>query len=307
MGDTPGDRTEALRVEHDHIGLNGAHPEKGAEMSPEPEKPFIEPIVETLIAEWAAIENLLLGLAPPMWSTPTALPGWTVHDVVAHLVGTESRLDGEEEPSASFDVTTLAHVRNAIGASNERWIRALRSEQPAELLLRFQAVTSRRAAALRSMSREQFDAETPTPVGQASYHRFMEIRLFDCWLHEQDIRHAIGQPGHEDGPCAEASIDEVVRALGFIVGKQAAAPDGSTVTIELTGPVRRTLHVAVDGRAKVVSDLTQRATATIHLASTDFVMLAGGRADAIPGAESIHFDGDRELGMQVAQNLAFTI
>ncbi len=74
------------------------------------------------------------------------------------------------------------------------------------------------------MGPEEFDAPTQTPVGMAPYRRFMEIRVFDCWLHEQDIRSAIGRPGHEDGPCAEMSVDEVVRALGFIVGKQACAP-----------------------------------------------------------------------------------
>ena len=42
----------------------------------------------------------------------------------------------------------------------------------------------------------------------------------------------------------------MVRALGFIVGKQASAPDGSAVTIELIGPVYRTVHVAVEGRGR---------------------------------------------------------
>jgi hypothetical protein len=111
---------------------------------------------------------------------------------------------------------------------------------------------------LIAMSREDFDSPTQTPVGQAPYRRFMEIRVFDCWMHEQDIRQALARPGHEVGPCAEMSIDEVVRALGFIIGKQAAVPDGSTVTIDLVGPIRRTLHVAVTGRAEVVLKLIGR-------------------------------------------------
>ncbi len=60
-----------------------------------------EPIVATLVEEWAALEELLDGLDASEWRTPTALPGWSVHDVVAHLIGTESRLSGDEEPPRS--------------------------------------------------------------------------------------------------------------------------------------------------------------------------------------------------------------
>ncbi len=276
-------------------------------MSDESESPMSDPIVGTLFEEWAAIEDLLGGLDLTQWPTSTALPGWTVHDVVAHLIGTESRLAGDEEPPASFDVTTLGHVRNATGAANEHWVRALRPEPPEAMLLRFHDVIRRRIESLSAMGPEEFDAPTQTPVGMAPYRRFMEIRVFDCWLHEQDIRSAVGRPGHEDGRCAEVSVDEVVRALGFIVGKQASAPDGSAVTFVLAGPVYRTVHVAVEGRAAVVTKLDRPATATLHLPSTVFVRLAGGRADAGSGLETIRLAGDLELARRVAQNLAFTI
>ena len=57
-----------------------------------------EPVIGALLEEWAVIEDLLGGLDFTEWPTSTALPGWTVHDVVAHLIGTESRLAGDEEP-----------------------------------------------------------------------------------------------------------------------------------------------------------------------------------------------------------------
>jgi uncharacterized protein (TIGR03083 family) len=276
-------------------------------VSDESTSPTSEPVVGALLEEWAAIEDLLGGLEITEWLTSTALPGWTVHDVVAHLIGTEFRLAGDEEPPASIDVTTLDHVRNATGAANEHWVRALRPEPPEAMLLHFHDVTRRRAESLSAISPDEFDVPAQTPVGIAPYRRFMEIRVFDCWVHEQDIRSAVGRPGHENGRCAELSVDEVVRALGFIVGKQASAPDGSAVTIELIGPVYRTVHVVVEGRAAVVTKLDRPATATLHLQSTVFVRLAGGRADAMSGLDTIHLAGDLDLARRVAQNLAFTI
>jgi uncharacterized protein (TIGR03083 family) len=266
-----------------------------------------EPIIAMLVEEWAALAELLDGLVASEWLTSTTLPGWSVHDVVAHLIGTECRLAGDEEPPSLIDVATLAHVRNAIGLANEHWVRALRSEPPEEMSLRFRDISRRRADTLMTMSREDFDVPTQTPAGQAPYRRFMEIRVFDCWMHEQDIRQAIAWPGHEDGPCAEVSIDEIARALGFIIGKKAAVPDGSTVTLNLIGPVHRTIHVAVNGRAEVVSQLDRPATTTLRLPSTVFARLAGGRADALSDLGAINFDGDTALGRRVVENLAFTI
>jgi uncharacterized protein (TIGR03083 family) len=150
-------------------------------VSDEFNSPRSEPVVGALLEEWAVIEDLLGGLDVTEWPTSTALPGWTVHDVVAHLIGTESRLAGDEEPPASIDVTTLDHVRNATGAANEHCVRALHPEPPEAMLLRFHDVTRRRAESLSAISPEEFDAATQTPVCIAPYRRFMEIRVFDCW------------------------------------------------------------------------------------------------------------------------------
>jgi len=266
-----------------------------------------ERVVGALLDEWRALDELLSGLDPAAWAAPTPLPGWSVADVVAHVIGTEASLSGEPVPEAGGGAEPPAHVRNDIGALNERWVESLRPSPPAEVLARFREVTSRRAAALRAMTPEDFEAPSWTPVGQATYGRFMEIRVFDCWLHEQDIRDGLGLPGNRDGGGAELSVDEIVRALGYLVGKRAGAPDGSSVTIELTGPVRRVVHVAVDGRAAVVDSLAAPATTTLRLSSDLFVRLAGGRLDAEAALPGVTIEGDEELGRKVATSLAFTI
>ena len=264
-------------------------------------------VIGALIEEWRALDDLLSGLDDAAWSTATPLPGWSVQDVVAHVIGTEAALSGEPAPEPVPDSEPPAHVRNDIGALNERWVASLRSSSPAEVLGRFREVTRHRTAVLEAMGDEEFAAPSWTPVGQATYGRFMEIRVFDCWLHEQDIRDGLGLPGHGDGACAELSIDEIVRALGYLVGKRAGAPDGSSVTIELTGPVRRTVHVAVDGRAAVVEALSGPATATIRLPSDVFVRLAGNRVEPDSVLGEVSFAGDAELGRRVATSLGFTI
>jgi len=257
-----------------------------------------------LAETWASIDLLSRGLAPEEWLTPTACPGWTVADQLAHIVGTESMLAGE--PSPSGETAELpAHVRNDIGRANEQWVTELRRSAPTDLLEEFRRITARRLEALRALTDAQWDEPSWTPVGQADYRRFMQIRVFDSWVHEQDMRTAVGQPGHGDGPAAEQAIDEIERALGYVIGKRAGAPDGSSVTIDLTGPVTRSIHVLVDGRAAVVAALPDTADVTIRLGSDTFAALACGRVD--PAEVSVSIEGDQELGQRIATNLAFTI
>ena len=51
-------------------------------------------------------------------------------------------------------------------------------------------------------------------------------------------------------------------------------PDGSRVAIELTGPLQRTIRVAVEGRAPVVDDFGAEPTTTITLDGLLFTRLA---------------------------------
>jgi uncharacterized protein (TIGR03083 family) len=265
-----------------------------------------EPIVGVLAAQWTALGDLLAGLDDAEWDAETCLPGWRVRDVVAHLVGTEAQLAGEVTPEATVDVRVLPYVHNDLAAANELWVQALRPEPPAAMLARFRDVTQRRVKALEAMTEDEFGAPSWTPVGPGTYRRLMDFRLFDCWCHDQDIRDAVGRPGHDTGPAAERAVDQMVGALPYAVGKRAAAPDGAAVAVELTGPVCRTVHVVVDGRARLVDAPDRPATTTISLSSGLFVRLSAGRVDPAEHLAEIGITGDADLGGRVVRNLNVT-
>ncbi len=265
-------------------------------------------VLSGLFGTWDSLDQLLSGLSEQQWQTPTPLPGWCVHNVVAHIVGTESMLQGIETPDADIDLTTLDHVRNGVGAANEAWVRHLGSESEAALLQHFRSVTTDRRKRVSAMSVDDWNAPTPTPVGMESFGRFMRVRLFDCWMHEQDIRDAVGLPSSEtelSGPAARLSLDEIAATMGFVVGKLGKAPEGSRVAIELTGPLARTIRVAVDGRAQVVDDFGGLdPTASICLDGLLFARLAGGRTDDTAGVE---LGGDTEVGARIVEHVNFVI
>jgi uncharacterized protein (TIGR03083 family) len=228
--------------------------------------------------------------------------------VVAHIIGTESVLQGLSAPDADVDVSALGHVRNDVGIANERWVRHLSTESGAELQERFRSITVDRRKRLTDMSVDDWNAPTLTPVGPESYGRFMRVRLFDCWMHEQDIRDGLGRPSSDaelSGLAGRLALDEIAATMGYVVGKLGQAPGGSRVAIELTGPLTRTIRVDVDGRAQVVDDFGgSDPTSTIRLDGLLFTRLAGGRTDDATGVE---FSGDTEVGARIVERWNFVI
>jgi uncharacterized protein (TIGR03083 family) len=267
--------------------------------------------IAALLEELAAIDGLLAELDDEDWRLPTALPGWDVQANVAHVIGTESMLAGIPNPPVDVDPKDLPHVRNDIGAVNEPWVLALAGLTPGEVREQLRVIVDQRTAALLAMDQDAWDAEGFTPAGMDTYGRFMRIRVFDCWMHEQDIRDAVGRPGHLDGPAVELALDEMVTAMGFVVGKRAGAPDGARVTFSIDGDggsASRDIHVAVDGRAAVVDTLDRPAWVTLTTDVHTFTRLAGGRTRYVDiDSDLVAIEGDPVLADRILHNLAYTI
>ena len=268
-------------------------------------------VLDGLFAVWGDIESLLEGLSESDWQAATALPGWRVRDVVAHLIGTESMLQGVATPEADIDVSTLKHVRNDIGVMNERWVRRLRGTKSADLLDQFRATTAERRKTLADMSDDDWNQITATPAGPDTYGRFMRVRVFDCWMHEHDIRDAIWRPAADSelvGSASRLALDEVAASMSFVVGRLGGAPDGSRVAIELTGPLQRTVNVAVEGRSRVVEDFGDaEPTATIRLDGLLFTRLAGGRTTLAQHPDAVSYGGDQVVGQRIVEHLNYVI
>ena len=248
---------------------------------------------------WSSLQSLLANLTDDQWSTQSLCPEWDVAGVVMHLIAVEEMLLGR----APHDFAERLPFEEVAGFTD-----AMTALTRSELAAKFAAVTSARSAELAVMSDEDFATPVMTPVGPGTYGRFMDIRVFDFWVHEQDIRTPLNLPGHEDGVAAERSIDEIRMSMPYIAGKKVGVPDGSSLRVQLTGPVAGAITVRVDGRAGLVDD-TDETSATITADSTTFALLACGRVDPQSRIASGHisWSGDPELGERAARNLRFTM
>lgn len=263
-------------------------------------------IVEKLRTVWGDLAALCESLTGDQWTAPTDCPGWDVKDQLSHIAGTESWLLGR--PIPEHDLGEHEHVHNPIGRQNELQVDWRRSWTPAEVLEDFRDVTAERLAVLEAYGDEDWEKDSFTPVGPGTVRDFMQIRIFDCWVHEQDIRRAVEIPGGTDGLVADHALGRILQALPFVVGKKAGAPDGSSVLISIEDKDDVGIGV-VDGRARQLDSPPENPTATISVDFETLACLGCGRWDPAYAMDlgRVEIDGDEDLAHRVVDNLNFMI
>jgi uncharacterized protein (TIGR03083 family) len=260
-----------------------------------------------LAETWGSLSEVCRGLAPEEWEAPTGCPGWSVRDQLSHLIGIERTLEGQAAPE--WDGPLGDHVKNDFAAMNERWVAPRRARSGVEVLAEFDEVTRLRLASLAALTPAEWAHVGFSPVGEVPYAEFMEVRVFDSWVHEQDVRSALDRPDGSGGAASRLSLDRMQAAMGFVVGKKSAAPDGSVVRFSVRGPGsdERRFAIGVEGgRARPVDD-DVAPTVSLSMSSLDFTRLACGRATAeeTQAAGGIGLEGDVALGQTVLGTMNF--
>ena len=255
---------------------------------------------------WQAVNDfttLLEKVVPEEWPTPTDLPGWDVRTVAAHVAHLESLLAGAEHEDV--EIGDAPHAVGTMGRFTEQGVVARRDLGPDEVINQIrEAATSRHT---RLLADPPTDPDAPAPglfgaIGWTTL-RLLRNRPLDVWMHEQDVRRAVGRPGGMDSPAAAHTASYLAESLPVVVAKRAAAPAGTTVVLEVAGQAPVAATVGEDGRGRVV-DPPASPTVTLSTDRESFILLAGGRRAA--AVEQVTVQGDTALGRRIVENLAVT-
>jgi uncharacterized protein (TIGR03083 family) len=263
---------------------------------------------KALSETWEGLAEVCWELSATEWALPTECPGWDVKDQLSHLIGIELAIMGEPVPAWSGALGD--HVKNDFAATNEPFVAVRRAATGPTVRAEFVEVTTTRLAQLDALSAAEWAAVGYSPMGQVPYTEFMRVRVFDSWVHEQDVRRALDRPGGSGNAASQISLDHVQRAMPFVVGKKAGCAEGTAVRFDVAGPGSdaRVFTIAVEGgRARAVGD-EGAPTVTLSLSSIDFMRLGCGRTMSSQVAgDAVTVDGDAVVGGSVlgAMNFMF--
>jgi uncharacterized protein (TIGR03083 family) len=250
---------------------------------------------------------LLRSLDEPDWPVQTELPGWDVRTIGAHLAHLESELAGN--PQEQVEVPPAPHVKGLLGEFTESGVLVRASWTTAEIIDELEASVAKRYAELTESPPEDPSATGPGFAGVVgwSWLTLMTNRPLDLWMHEQDIRRALGRPGGLDSPGAVHTSGVYSRSLPFVLGKKVGAPVGTTVVVEVTGaqPQVLTARVAPNGRGEAADQLEGEPTTRLVMDFEGWILLVGGRRGADEVQVEVH--GDADLGRRVLDNLGVTL
>lgn len=222
---------------------------------------------------------LLGDLDESQWAAPSRCAGWTVQDVVAHLVSTDqfwflsatAGLAGEPTRFlSSFDpVATPPALVEGMGAPT-----------PAELLATYQEGVAVLTATLEGIDGEQWELPAEAPPGHVPLHALADHALWDAWIHERDILLPLGLVPAEEPDEVQACL-RYAAALGPVFLATRGSDRPGTLVVEGTDPEVR---VVVEAGATVVVGGGPVPEGAVHLAGPSVALVEGlSLRDPLPG------------------------
>ncbi|MET7450541.1 maleylpyruvate isomerase family mycothiol-dependent enzyme [Streptomyces sp. NPDC005574] len=269
--------------------------------------PTLQPYADAWTHSIEAISELVQPLAEAEWNRRTPCPSWSVRDVVSHVIGLDNEMLGDPRPIHTLP-RDLFHVTNDHQRYTEMQVDVRRHHTAPEMTSELEYTIIRRNRQLRNDSRDP-GTKVRGPLGtELTLEESMRTHAFNVWVHEQDLRTALGSPGNLDSPGAHVTRDVLLARLPRLIAEDAGAPRSSAVIIDVHGPVEflRTVRVDIQGRGTLETAPALGPAAVFTLPWETYVRLACGRTTPEAVSDRLKADGDPMLVKAILDNFTVT-
>ncbi|MEU6840998.1 maleylpyruvate isomerase family mycothiol-dependent enzyme [Streptomyces sp. NPDC046716] len=271
----------------------------------------LHPSLQSYADAWThsveAISELVTPLAEGEWSRATPCPGWSVRDIVSHVIGVDCEMLGDPRPIHTLP-RDLYHVQTEAQRYTEVQVDVRRHHTAPEMASELEYTIIRRSRQLRNETREPETIVRGPRAVEETLEFALRRRAFDIWAHEQDLRWSLGKPGNLDSPGAYVVRDMLLAVLPKIVAKDAGAPANSAVVFDVHGPVEflRTVRVDAEGNGTIDGAPSLGPAATLALDWETYVRLSCGRVTPESVADRVKIEGDQELASAILHAMVVT-
>jgi uncharacterized protein (TIGR03083 family) len=262
-----------------------------------------EPLHSELIA-------LLRGLGPDDWPRPTACALWSVRDIAAHLLDDDLRRlsfhrDGQTVP-ADAPVGDAPSLVALINRMNAEWVAVARRLSPRVVIDLLEVTGPQVVELFRSM-----DPFAPAHWAVAWAGEEQSAHWFDVgrdyterWLHQQQIRDAVGAPPLTDPEWLHPVLDLFVRALPHTF-REVKAAVGTTMRMAIEGPAGGTWTLRRDTSGwRLYAGEAPNPAAVVTLSDDSAWRLFSKGLAPDAARARVRIEGDQALGAVTLRSLA---
>jgi uncharacterized protein (TIGR03083 family) len=192
---------------------------------------------EPMVRQRRRLQTALRALTDEQWRTPSRCEGWTVQDVVAHLIGTNAFWQVSIASGVAGSPTKYLVGFDPV-ATPAQMVEPMRAMTPAQTLDELAKSTDGLLGTVEALDERGWSAIGESPVGHVRMRELAHHALWDSWIHERDVLLPLGI-----SPVEEA--DEVLSSLCYVAALTAAlsipGADGRTgsMVLEVTDPDAR--------------------------------------------------------------------
>lgn len=269
--------------------------------------PSLQPSIDAWTQSIEAISELVSSLVDGEWNRPTECPGWSVRDIVSHVIGGECEALGDPRPIHTLP-RDLYHLSTDAARYMEVQVDVRRHHTGPEMTSELEYTIIRRTRQLRNEKRKPEDLVSHPLFGKMSLERFLKLRTFDVWAHEQDLRRAVDKPANLDTAAAQIARDVLLDGLPKVIASDVKAPPRSAFVFDISGPVEflRTVRVDEDGHGTVDNSPSLGPLVTFATDWETFVRLTCGRVRHKKVADKLRVEGDAEMAEQILAHMSVT-
>jgi uncharacterized protein (TIGR03083 family) len=247
-------------------------------------------VIDSIRAQRASTVRLLEDLDEAQWDIEVT-PGWRVREMAAHLLTTD-------EASLTGKLLALG-VRRVPLEVIERWndeqVKRWADRPIPALLHGLDAWGRRLARALAIPPAKVASAPFPSPFGRVSLLWLGMLRVFDEWVHSEDVRRALSLPS-DDAPDVVLPVAKLVLA-GIPIQTLPLVPDDAKGTVLVGFTDAPLAPLGVDMSAHRFGTALTSADARVEAPAAALTMIAAGRDPwrEAEAAGTLRIEGDRSV------------
>ncbi len=254
---------------------------------------------------------LLRSLDADDWSRPTACALWSVKDIAAHLLDTDIRRlsfqrDGLVPLAPETPIESYQDLVGFLNQLNADWVRSAQRISPILLTELLAFIGPKVCELLESLAPEGTALFPVAWAGDQSSLNWFDIarEYTEKWLHQQQIRDAVGRPGLTSREWLYPVLDTFMRALPHVY-RETSADEGASLTVTIKGEAGGDWSlVRTEGAWQLFHGVSATGLAHTTLDQDTAWRLFTKGIDADTARHRLQIKGDESLGSKILHMVA---